>query len=209
MKQKKPTIISISAVPGGGKTAVTRALNNVLPNSKMLCFDDYECNIEDISDWFKRGSDLKEWNVDKLVKDINSIVNSKKIIDYLILDFRFGNEHPEIKKYIDYAVFIDTPLDIALGRRFLRDYLDISIPSKNWKNPLLWRRNLMDIFFHSRTRATREELKFYLSYTRLTPLEILKRVKPKCDLIIDGSQTLDAIVNQISQKIESIFNNNS
>ncbi len=32
----------------------------------------------------------------------------------------YSNE--QIVKYIDLSIFIDTPLDIALGRRLLRDY---------------------------------------------------------------------------------------
>ena len=40
----------------------------------------------------------------------------------IILDFPFGRCHSRFRDTIDLAVFIDTPLDIAMARRILRDY---------------------------------------------------------------------------------------
>lgn len=41
--------------------------------------------------------------------------------EYLILDYPFAYCNEQMMKYIDMAIFIDTPLDIALARRILRD----------------------------------------------------------------------------------------
>jgi uridine kinase len=39
---KKPFVISISVVSGGGKTTVTNALKDILINSMVISFDDYD-----------------------------------------------------------------------------------------------------------------------------------------------------------------------
>lgn len=41
---------------------------------------------------------------------------------YIILDYPFGRDHPRFSSLIDLSVFIDTPLDVAMARRILRDY---------------------------------------------------------------------------------------
>ena len=42
----------------------------------------------------------------------------------MILDYPFGCRHPRFADIIDLDVFIDTPLDVAMARRILRDYSD-------------------------------------------------------------------------------------
>lgn len=44
---KIPFVIAISAVSGGGKTTITKLLNQELHNSKILLFDEYEFNGTD------------------------------------------------------------------------------------------------------------------------------------------------------------------
>jgi uridine kinase len=40
---------------------------------------------------------------------------------YIIFDAPLGYAHKETGQYIDFLVFIDTPLDVAMARRILRD----------------------------------------------------------------------------------------
>lgn len=41
--------------------------------------------------------------------------------DWILLDYLFAYIHERLSKYIDFTIFIDTPLDIAMSRRILRD----------------------------------------------------------------------------------------
>ncbi len=181
MDAKKTLVIAIAAVSGGGKTTVTTVLNKKLHNSKALYFDDYEFNgPEDICEWVERGSDYNEWNLTPLINDLNSLLsNSIESLDYIILDYPFAYKHNKMSKYIDLTIFIDTPLDIAMARRILRDFKEFSFES------------------------IRQDLDVYLSRGRLGYLEALNSIKPNSDFVIDGSLPVEAIVSHIYEIINS------
>ncbi len=121
MKNQKPYVIAIAAVSGGGKTTITKLLGERLTNSKELYFDDYDfAGPEDIIDWVERGSNYDEWDLTPFVSEIEKLLSEP--LDYLIIDFPFAYKHSQMNELIDSAIFIDTPLDIALTRRIVRDY---------------------------------------------------------------------------------------
>ncbi|CAM5561679.1 hypothetical protein SAFG77S_13485 [Streptomyces afghaniensis] len=63
-KEKTPFVIAISAVSGGGKTTITKLLNQELHNSKVLFFDQYDFNgPDDIINWVDNGGDANDWDV--------------------------------------------------------------------------------------------------------------------------------------------------
>ena len=106
---------------------------------------------------------------------IQTILSSQDV-EYLLLDYPFSRLHNDLK-FIDLTVFIDTPLDIAMARRLIRDY----------------------------TGAESEyiigDLSTYLSRGRNAYLNMLKTIKPNSDLIIDGSLPVDEIVNALYMKL--------
>lgn len=178
---KKTLIIAVSAVSGGGKTTVIEALNKGLTSSKALYFDDYdveECP-DDFFEWIQRGANYNEWNTDILVKDINYLLTEANL-DYVLLDYPFAYKNDKVASYIDYTIFIDTPLDIAMARRILRDNLDESVD------------------------LIKNDLTYYLSKGRVAYLEMIKTIKPNSDFIIDGTLKLDHIVAEIIKKIKVI-----
>lgn len=99
-------------------------------------------------------------------------------LNYIILDFPFAYLHTKISKYIDFTVYIDTPLDIALLRRIKRD------------------------FKNSAVEEIISDLDHYQNVARIGYLNMLKTIKPNSDLIIDGSLSISEITNAIVQAIE-------
>ncbi len=97
--------------------------------------------------------------------------------DYLILDYPFAYCHDTIKPYIDAAFFIDTPLDIALARRILRDMRDASADE------------------------IRHDLEMYLKYMRIAFVQMQKDILPSSDYVIDGTLSAEEIVNEIAAKM--------
>lgn len=176
---KKPYVISIAAVSGGGKTAITKQLNDKLIHSKVLCFDDYEFEgPEDICEWVENGADYKEWNLTPLINDLQLLIsNHYSPLNFIILDYPFSYLHNEMSKFIDFTVFIDTPLDIALARRLMRDFADGSV---------------VDV---------KNDLENYLSRGRHAYLEAIRTTKPNSDFVIDGSLSLETIVDSIMEKV--------
>jgi uridine kinase len=124
-KGNSPYVIAIAAVSGGGKTTITKLLNQKLHNSKVLFFDDYDFNgPDDIVDWVDNVGDPNEWDLTPLIKDLEALLTEP--LDYIVLDFPFSYKHSELSNFIDFSIFIDTPLDIALARRVIRDFRDSS-----------------------------------------------------------------------------------
>lgn len=180
---KKPKVIAIAAVSGGGKTTVVKELVKKLANSKSISFDDYDFpnSPQDYYRWSIEGADYKLWDLSPMVPDIEKNINDKKL-DYIFLDYPFAYKNEQIGKYIDYAIFIDTPLDIAFARRILRDYL---------------RRDPNRSKMQSPKKRLEEELDYYLERSRLPYLIHIETVKPSSDIVIDGTLPLNDIVGQI------------
>src|SRR3954453_2941258 len=96
-KGKSPFVIAIAAVSCGGKTTITKLINQKLHNSKGLFFDDYDFNgPKDIVDWGDNGGDPNEWDLTPLIKDLKAL--STKPLDYIVLDFPFSYKHFEVSK---------------------------------------------------------------------------------------------------------------
>ena len=151
-------IIAIAAVTAGGKTTAVNGIKHRLKNTQSLHFDDYsfEGAVKDFHKWVADGADYNVWNLKPLEDDIIAIKNSGNC-EYLVLDYPFAYCHHMINKYIDVAIFIDTPLDIALVRRILRD------------------------MSNSTGEEIREELDGYLKYSRIAYEQMLKDILPSSD----------------------------
>ncbi|MCM3631649.1 hypothetical protein M3194_30625 [Paenibacillus glycanilyticus] len=177
-KGKQPFVIVIAAVSGGGKTTITTRLNATLQNSKGLYFDEYDFDgPEDIINWVDNGANYDEWNLTPLIRDLKSLLTES--LDYVVLDFPFAYKHSDIKDLIDLAVFIDTPLDIAMARRLIRDH------------------------HGSTAEDIIAEMSNYILHGRRGYLEMLNSIKPDSDIIVDGTLTVAEIINVIIEKIDT------
>jgi hypothetical protein len=177
----EPYVIAISAVGGGGKTAVSTLLQKSLQSSVLFSFDDFDdTNVypEDYYEWSLRGGNLLEFDCPGLAEAVRREVQ-KGEVPYIVLDYPFGRDHPRLRDLIDLSVFIDTPLDVALARRILRDYPGTSGPGKG---------------------QLRKDLAYYLEKARYPFLDMDKR-KETSDLVLDGWRSLEDIRDQILERI--------
>jgi uridine kinase len=173
---KKPIVIAIASISGGGKTTVVEKLNEELPNSEALYFDEYDLEgPEDVMDWMNRGANYNEWDLTPFVKDLAELLT--KPLDYIVLDFPFSYQHAQTHSFISFSFFVDTPLDMALARRTIRDFQDSS------------------------TENIVEAMKHYNSHGRQAYLEMLYTIKPSADFIVDGSLPVAGIVNLIAENV--------
>ena len=148
---------------------ITKKLKDRLPNAKAIYFDDRNYDsasgIDDICKWIDEGADANRFNLDLLINDIESLLSDGA--EYIILDYPFGYRHHKIALYIDISVFIDTPLDIALARRIIRDYDKTTI---------------VNIF---------EDISQYLSKGRNAYLFSISSALSNADFVVDGSKPAD------------------
>lgn len=166
--------MSIAAVSGGGKTTVVKQLTKTLPNSKALFFDDYDLEgPNNFKDWIKRGANYDEWDIAPFIQDLISLIDEP--LDYIVLDYPFAKIHMAGSNYIDMTVFVDTPLDIAMARRVLRDF-----QGESGKEIL-------------------GDMKNYIASGRAGYVEMLKTIMPNSDLVVDGTLGVAEIVATIEQ----------
>lgn len=167
-------VIAIAAVTAGGKTTAVNEITRRLPNAQALHFDAYqfEGEVDDFYRWVQNGADYNVWNLAPLEQDIIKIMGEGNC-DYLILDYPFAYCNTQIEKYIDVAFFIDTPLDIALARRILRDMRDAS------------------------GEEIRGDLKGYLEYARVAYVQMRKDILPSSDYVVDGTGSREIVVENI------------
>ena len=97
--------------------------------------------------------------------------------DWLLLDYPFAYQHQMIKDYLNCCIFINTPLDIALARRVLRDMKEAS------------------------EDEIRSEMDTYLKCARIAYVQMLKDHLSASDYVIDGANELETIINEIMEII--------
>lgn len=176
MHLPKSTIIGLSGVSGAGKTTLARKLGEAL-KATTLFWDDYDGISKAPADyvaWFhSKERNTAEWQYEALENVLKTLKSGKSLLcpasnrqlistPYIIFDAPFGYSHKATGQYIDFLIFLDTPPDIALARRLIRD---------------------------ARDQNTLEELQFYLSDARAVYIDSYLERK-NCDLIVDGSLSI-------------------
>jgi uridine kinase len=164
----KAYVIAVNAVSGGGKTTLARLLADSL-SARLFAFDDYDEDFhpKDLVDWWKRGADLSEFDSPGMYDAVMQAV-SDPAVKNIVLDYPFGRDHPRFRNVIDLSVFIDTPLDLAMSRRVLRDFTFDSLVAS-----------------HERVKHLLEELVHYTERGRNVYLDTYRH-KETSDLILDG-----------------------
>ncbi|GGF14471.1 hypothetical protein GCM10010954_11370 [Halobacillus andaensis] len=175
----KTKVIAIASVSGGGKTTITKESRKRLKKSKALFFDEYDFEgaPDDLIQWVEEGPDYNQWDLEPLAADIDLLLEDEDPPAYIILDYPFSYQNDRLKNFIDLSIYIETPLDIAMARRLLRDY------------------------HNTTTFEVHNDLIFYMKFGRGAYLEMENTIKPNSDIIIDGASTVNEIVDTTLQNV--------
>lgn len=174
--RRPPWVIAVAAVSGGGKTTIVNHLAERLQESRVLSFDDYDFDgPDDLVAWVDHGSDYHAWDLTPLVADLQQALS--KSCQHVILDYPFAYCQVQVGPYIDAAIFVDTPLDVALSRRLLRD------------------------FRAAAGDAILRDVQHYVEKGRRAYLSHLNTVRHQSDIVVDGIQAPEVIVTEILARL--------
>jgi uridine kinase len=129
-------VICIAGTSGAGKTTLTRAMARRCGNALVVSFDDYAYAppsvLPDSRRWIAEGADPAAWKVPNLTEDLSKLRQGKPIrhpvtnvvtipTPIIVVEEPFGRSRPELGTLIDFVAVLDTPLEVALARRLLRE----------------------------------------------------------------------------------------
>jgi len=198
-------VIAISSVSGGGKTTLVKRAASLLKGTTLF-FDEYDSVSDypsDVRKWVDEGADVNEWKTPQFARDLATLKRGESIIsprdgtnilpsEYIVIEEPMGRARAEMTDLIDFVVVIDTPFEIALTRRLLRDF--------------------MPMFPEDIEKATREELaarmdqigtnlrgflEGYLYVSRDIYIAVIEQAKRSCDLVLDEILPPDTLAQQL------------
>ena len=203
-------IIAISSVSGGGKTTLVKRTAKLLRGTTLF-FDDYASVSEyppDIKKWIEDGADVNEWKTSQFSKDLASLRRGDSIVSpidgvtilpakFIVIEEPMGRQRAEMAPLIDFVAVIDSPLEIALTRRLLRDLGPISPKDTEKATKEQLAEGVVQIVTY-----LKDYLRGYLDTGRELYITVQKQAKENCDLVLDGSLSVDELAQQLVTAVE-------
>jgi uridine kinase len=189
-------VIAVSAPVGGGKSSLVRALGGAFEGATAIHFDHYETlterPVEEMKSWLRAGADVEELVIERLPEDLARLKSGAAVIDptgleirpgeYIFFETPFARQHAASGALIDLAIWIDTPLDVALARN-LREFTrrpEMRADLSSWLGPYL---------------------DSYLDVVRDLLLLQQEMVGGNADVVLDGMAPLETNVARASGEI--------
>jgi len=198
-------VIAVSSVSGGGKTALVKCTADLLGGT-ALYFDDYASVSEyppDIKQWVEEGADVNQWQTPQFARDVAALKRGDSIVspkdgarirpsEFIVIEEPMGRARAEMATLIDFVAVIDTPLEIALARRLLRDLGPVSREDIDKATKEKLAEGVIQIVTY-----LEDYLSGYLDAGRLLYIAVQEQAKANCDLVLDGFLPVDELSQQI------------
>ncbi len=190
-------VVGLSGLPGAGKTTLTQLLLKTFGGSRAVYYDQFQTitrmTPDWVSDWFARGADPNEFVLAELVAELTrktQVSEADQRRPLLIFETPFGRLHRATGAFIDFLVWIDAPLDIALARATL-GFLD---GVQRDKAP------------NAAVEFIRWQTRYMLNYPTIRPLYVAQaeRIGSSADLVLDGrksaKESADLVKNMLASR---------
>jgi uridine kinase len=192
-------VVAFAGHSGAGKSTLIEKLSSLTDNANVLRIDNYDSSSFPPSiKWMEHGADPNEFQTPQFFSDILTVRNGNCILHpetnkeiepagFLFIEEPFGRGREAINELIDFSVYIDVPLEIALARRLLR---------------------MGNLISQGHSGVTIEEHVFwYLRVGRNFYIAVERSARKKCDLIVDGMLSTDEIAEIIFKTIRTKLQN--
>jgi uridine kinase len=193
-----PKVVAVAAPVGGGKSTLVRGLAERLPAASAIFLDHYErftqLPVEEMQRWLRDGANPDTLAIPGLAEDLAALKRGQSVADpltgntitpgrYLLLETQFGRRHAATGRHIDFLVWIDTPLDIALARKLQQLAAEIDGRDTAF---LPWLRGYLESYQDLVSESLRVQR---------------DTVRAQADLIVDGTQQPAALLAQVESAV--------
>jgi uridine kinase len=191
-RMAEPTrAVAFAGPPGSGKSALIAALCARRPEAVRVSFDGFPApsamSASALADWSEDGADFARLDIAAFAAALTALKAGRSAVEpltgrrldpapLLLVEAPLGRAHPAAAPSIDRLVWLDTPLDVALARN-LRAWA-----GERGGPPAAW----LDGYAAD-----------YLAVTRRVLVAQAAAVRPGADLVLDGSQSVPALVEQV------------
>ena len=185
-------VVGLSGIPGSGKTTLMRLLLRDYSQAEAVYYDRFHPGKTDaqISDWFARTGDPNELPLSDLIGELTrrtQIRPDGRGRPLVLFETAFGRAHAATGAFIDFLIWIDTPLDIALARA-CRVFLD---SVRRDQAP-----NAATDFIAWLTRYMRDYPMLRAMY-----LTWREQLATTADLILDGTEPAEAMADAVRKAL--------
>lgn len=193
---EKPFVLALSGPPGSGKTTLALELQRRQPEARIVSLDKHQPLLRrsqpEIREWFARGANPDEFDHSEIVAELTRETQSRPKLQHrtlLLFETPYGRSHEKTGAFIDFLVWLDTPLDIALSRAVLAS------TEAALRNPA--------------PEAARDFISWQIAYMKFYPTarvmywQQVQQVAPKADLRLDGSRPPEASAVAIGRALTS------
>ena len=174
------TILAVCGAPGAGKSLLAQGLAKRL-GAELIAYDAFETftrqGPEAALDWIARDAPYGEIHTPGLAEALRLAAAAGPVI----FDTPLGRAHPETGALIDRAVWIDCPADLALARKVAQ--LAQGVPPSRAGDFLGW----LEGYLAQYERIVRPACELQLT-----------RVRPLCDVIVDATEPVDRILEELT-----------
>lgn len=168
-------VVAVSGPTGAGKSALARALLAELGDAQAIYMDDYERMtrepLDAVARWAERGADFDELSLPRLAEELRRL-KEEGASRYVVFETQFGRAHRATGALIDFSIWIDVPLEVALARK-IKAFTAAALGEEpaTARERLCW----LDGYVAG-----------YLGLVRRLLLVQAEKVRPRADLVVDG-----------------------
>jgi hypothetical protein len=183
-------VLALSGVPGAGKTTLTHLLLKMFSEARVVYYDRFQTitnmTHSQVRDWFARGADPNEFALTELVGELRrqtqrQPADSRRPL--VIFETPLGRLHRATGAFIDFLIWVDTPLDIALARATLA-FLGVA---QRDKAP------------NAAVEFVKWQTQYMLNYPIIRPMYVAQRetISASADLVLDGTLPAEESIERI------------